>query len=66
MYLTTFDIFDQYFNRFGQYLVMYLVTGLKGLPGGKILFVTRPGLASTDLPRAVSTSDIVLGARGGG
>ena len=33
MYLMLFAIFNQYFDRFGQYLVMYLVTGLKGLPG---------------------------------
>ena len=34
MYFMIFDIFKQYFDRFGEYLVMYLVTGLKGLPGG--------------------------------
>ena len=34
MYLMTFDRFNQYFNRFTQYLVMYLVPGVKGLPGG--------------------------------
>ena len=41
MYLIFFDIFAQYCNRFGQYLVMYLVTGLKGLPGEEIWVVTR-------------------------
>ena len=43
MYLMNFELFNTYFDRFSQYLVMYLVTGLKGLPGGEIWFVTRPG-----------------------
>ena len=36
-----FDIFRKYVDRFGQYLVMYLVTGLKGLPGGKKIALSR-------------------------
>ena len=47
MYLMFFNIFKQYFKKFGQYLVIYLVTGLKGLPGGEILMEALLCLSST-------------------
>ena len=34
MYVIDVDIFNKYSDRFSQYLVMYLVPGVKGLPGG--------------------------------
>ena len=43
MYLMIFDIFNKYVNRFGHYLVMFLVTGFKGLPGGRFGLSRGPG-----------------------
>ena len=34
MYLIVFEILNKYSVRFCQYLVMYLVPEVKGLPGG--------------------------------
>ena len=49
MYLIFVDTFKQYFKKISKYLVMYLVTGLKGLPGGGRFGLSR-GL---DPPRVI-------------
>ena len=44
MYLIVLDKFSEYFGVFSQYLVMYLVPGVKGLPGvGRFGLSRGPG-----------------------
>ena len=59
VYLTVFVIFHQHLDIFSQYLVTYLVPGVKGLPGGVDLGC-RAGLDPPDMIILLKTGQSIF------